>query len=220
MTNRLLSPTVHGAAKAARDFYVRSITMLKQLIVISISLFCFSAVASAESVSGDSAFHTSVFGVDVKNSSNIFPRVIFLDGMTFGDKQSWLAVDALSSLVGMPVGRFNIKFDPTPGMTVSDVVVEKTLRGINKSWEEANVKGLIVLFLAGNNQVIKALEVGKLYNHKLDNISFVAVANLVPTEQRIDWFNESLQTGEHPFLKYVNDIELKNMLMNWKSSNK
>ncbi|MBS1230693.1 MAG: hypothetical protein H6R17_3970 [Proteobacteria bacterium] len=105
-------------------------------------------------------------------------------------------------------------------MTASDVLVEKVLRDINKSWGEANTRGLIVLFMVGNNQLIKALEVGKLYDHKIPNISFIAVANLVSIEQRIAWYKESQQTGNHPFLKYANSIELKNMLMDWKSNNK
>ncbi len=193
--------------------------MLRQLIVIAMSLFYFSTVIGAEPDSHDNTHNTSVFGVDVKNASTDFPRVIFQDGMTFGDKQSWQAVESLANMVEMPVGRLNIKFDPTPGMTMSDAVAEKTLRDINKRWEMAKTKGVIILFMAGNNQLIKALEVGKLYGHKMDNISFVAVANLITTEQRIAWLKESQETGNHPFLKYVNYIELRKILMSWKSNN-
>jgi hypothetical protein len=196
------------------------IAMLRQLIVFAMSLFYLSTLMGAELDSRDNITKTSVFGVDVKNATSDFPRVIFQDGMTFGDKQSWQAVESLANLVEMPVGRFNIKFDPTPGMTMSDAVAEKALRDINKRWEMANTKGVIVLFMAGNNQLIKALEVGKLYDHKIDNISFVAVANLITTEQRIAWLKESQETGDHPFVKYADSIELRRILMGWKSNNK
>lgn len=171
---------------------VRSIAILRRFVVITISVFYFAIVAAAESNRGERISSTSEFGIDVIGSAtNDFPRVIFLDVMTFGDKQSWQAVKSLANLLEMPVGRFNLKFDPTPGMSVGDAVAEKTLMNINKTWGEANTKGLIVLFMAGNNQFLKALEVGKLYGHKMNNISDIAVANEAPIEQRIAWFKES-----------------------------
>lgn len=195
--------------------------MLTRFVVITMSVFYFAIAVAAESNSVDKTSSTSAFGVDVTDSAtNDFPRVIFLDGMTFGDKQSWQAVKSLANLLEIPVGRFNIKFDPTPGMSVSDAVAEKALMNINKTWGAANTKGLIVLFMAGNNQFLRALEVGKIYGHKMNSISVIAVANETPIEQRIAWFKESQETGDHPFQKFVNNGSLQRMLMDWKESTK
>jgi hypothetical protein len=195
--------------------------VLRRFVVIAMSVFYFAIAVAAESNSGERTSSASAFGVDVTDSAtNDFPRVIFLDGMTFGDKQSWQAVKSLANLLEMPVGRFNIRFDPTPSMNASDAVAEKALMNIDKTWGAANAKGLIILFMAGNSQFLKALEVGKIYGHRINNISIIAVANETPIEQRIAWFKESQETGDHPFQKFVNNGNLQKMLMDWKESTK
>lgn len=216
-TSQQLRPDVSAGFYGLHHF--RSIAVLKRFVVFAMSLFFFAFVMATESNSGTRKSNTPEFGVDVTDSpTNDFPKVIFIDGMTFGDKQSWQAVESLANLLEMPVGRFSLKFNPTPGINVSDALAEKFLRNINKRWEEANTNGLVILFMAGNNQFLKALEVGKMYGRKMNNISVISIANETSIEERIAWFKESLETGNHPFQKFVSNGNLQRMLIDWKTS--
>ena len=90
---------------------------------------------------------------------------------------------ALSRILGQPVGYINNGTEGLPGdfgeylpdsISKREVLNEFTYRTLNSKGPT-----IIVLYSAGNEDARKALQVGALYGHQYDNLSFLSIASPV-----------------------------------------
>ncbi len=192
-------------------------------VVLRGIIMCYSTFSMSNEI-GESGKNekkcVTVADFNTKTVGGSFPKVVLIDGGTFGNTQSLDAAKTLSKIIETSVGRFDISFNPAQGMTLSDALTESCLDSINKSWAGNSMSGLLILFMDGNNQFIKVVEVGKLYDKKYSSLSVIAVANDISIEKRIDLLKDSQATGIHPIHKFLTDEKLNNMLIDWVNKNK
>lgn len=118
-----------------------------------------------------------------KNLTDQATRIYVQTGMDTTPSDAEQSAIALSRILGQPVGYINNGTEGLLGdlgeylpdsISKREVLNEFTYRTLNSKGPT-----VIVLYSAGNEDARKALQVGALYGHKYENLSFLSIASPV-----------------------------------------
>lgn len=140
-----------------------------------------------------------------KNLTDQETRIYVQTGMNNGRSDADQSAIALSKVLGQRVGYINNGTEGLNGdvgeylpdsVSKKDVLNEYTLRTLDSKGST-----LVVLHSAGNEDARKALQVGALYGHQYDNLSFLSVGSPVSDSA----LKTAIGQGGAQYLGQVND---------------